>query len=369
MADINLKTILKVRRGTTENWNSTSYILKEGELGFDSDLKVLKIGDGTSNWETLEPVNKAELSKLFDAAGEAQKVDAKVTALTTRVDTNEGNISTLQGSVRTLDTDVSGLKTNVSNLQETVKGLTGAMHFVGTSTSDPTTDGPTIEEHVDGYKEGDVCLYGNKEYIYDGENWKEFGDNGDLVTNSELALYLKKEDAETTYAKSADLTSEAKTARAAEQKAQQAADAAKTIADAAMPKAGGTFTGTVTLAGDPTTDNEAATKKYVDDIKTDLQGQISGLPAATITDVKASSENDGGVTVSKDSTVYTVAHKKYDTTGPSSEDEVQTSYITGMTVVNGHITKVTSTSLEAGLNKLTNTFVLDGGNADGNWGE
>ena len=38
-----------------------------------------------------------------------------------------------------------------------------------------------------------------------------------------------------------------------------------TKADNAMPKSGGTFTGAVTLAGAPTTDLNAATKKYVDD--------------------------------------------------------------------------------------------------------
>lgn len=32
-----------------------------------------------------------------------------------------------------------------------------------------------------------------------------------------------------------------------------------------MPKSGGTFTGAVTLAAAPTTDLQAATKKYVDD--------------------------------------------------------------------------------------------------------
>ena len=41
-----------------------------------------------------------------------------------------------------------------------------------------------------------------------------------------------------------------------------------TKADDAMPKSGGTFTGAVTLAGAPTTDLNAATKKYVDDAVT-----------------------------------------------------------------------------------------------------
>lgn len=37
------------------------------------------------------------------------------------------------------------------------------------------------------------------------------------------------------------------------------------VANGALPKTGGTMTGTLTLAGDPTLDLQAATKKYVDD--------------------------------------------------------------------------------------------------------
>ena len=44
-----------------------------------------------------------------------------------------------------------------------------------------------------------------------------------------------------------------------------ATSAQGTLAENAMPKSGGTFTGAVTLAGAPTTDLNAATKKYVDD--------------------------------------------------------------------------------------------------------
>ncbi len=44
-----------------------------------------------------------------------------------------------------------------------------------------------------------------------------------------------------------------------------------TLAENAMPKSGGAFTGAVTLSGAPTTDLGAATKKYVDDA-------VNGLP-------------------------------------------------------------------------------------------
>ena len=49
-----------------------------------------------------------------------------------------------------------------------------------------------------------------------------------------------------------------------DQTARDAAKAAKDVADAALPLAGGTMTGAITLSGEPTADLHAATKKYVD---------------------------------------------------------------------------------------------------------
>ena len=51
---------------------------------------------------------------------------------------------------------------------------------------------------------------------------------------------------------------------ATDQTARDAAKAAKDVADAALPLAGGTLTGALTLSGEPTNDLHAATKKYVD---------------------------------------------------------------------------------------------------------
>ena len=52
---------------------------------------------------------------------------------------------------------------------------------------------------------------------------------------------------------------------ATDQTARDAAKAAKDVADAALPVAGGTMTGDLTLSGAPTNDLHAASKKYVDD--------------------------------------------------------------------------------------------------------
>ena len=45
----------------------------------------------------------------------------------------------------------------------------------------------------------------------------------------------------------------------------EVADSAKAIAEVALPKTGGTMTGSLVLSGKPTADNGAANKKYVDD--------------------------------------------------------------------------------------------------------
>ena len=68
------------------------------------------------------------------------------------------------------------------------------------------------------------------------------------------------------------------------EKAQGDATAAKNTANAAMPKAGGTFTGAVTLSGAPTENLHASTKKYVDDtvasVKTTADGAKSAAASA-----------------------------------------------------------------------------------------
>lgn len=78
-----------------------------------------------------------------------------------------------------------------------VAGLAGAMHFVGTSTTDPKGEtGATVAGHTK-WAAGDVVLYGSKEYVLSGTtntaaNWKELGDETSYaikgsIVNSDIA--------------------------------------------------------------------------------------------------------------------------------------------------------------------------------------
>lgn len=53
------KTTLKVRRGLAEAWEKNNPILQDGEPGFASDIKVLKIGDGRTPWMELKEISGA----------------------------------------------------------------------------------------------------------------------------------------------------------------------------------------------------------------------------------------------------------------------------------------------------------------------
>lgn len=44
---------IQLRRDSAANWTSENPILAEGELGFETDTKLYKIGDGVSSWATL----------------------------------------------------------------------------------------------------------------------------------------------------------------------------------------------------------------------------------------------------------------------------------------------------------------------------
>ena len=49
-------TQIQVRRGTASQWTSTNPVLAAGELGFETDTNKLKIGNGSSAWNSLSYV-------------------------------------------------------------------------------------------------------------------------------------------------------------------------------------------------------------------------------------------------------------------------------------------------------------------------
>ena len=84
----------------------------------------------------------------------------------------EDEIARATGVENGLNSRLTTAESEIDTLQETIKGLSGAMHFEGVVESDPTAE----DFDKAGYEEGDVVIFGNKEYVFDGGNFKEFGD-------------------------------------------------------------------------------------------------------------------------------------------------------------------------------------------------
>jgi hypothetical protein len=47
------QTVIKLRRSTTSQWETTNPVLASGEPGFDTTLNKMKVGNGSSTWTAL----------------------------------------------------------------------------------------------------------------------------------------------------------------------------------------------------------------------------------------------------------------------------------------------------------------------------
>jgi hypothetical protein len=61
-----MATLIQIRRGTDAEWTSANPILSAGELALSTDLGTIKVGNGSSNWSSLEyitPLTSDDLSE------------------------------------------------------------------------------------------------------------------------------------------------------------------------------------------------------------------------------------------------------------------------------------------------------------------
>ena len=65
-----IRTTLILRNDTSVNWAASSLVLKKGEVGFDTDLHIFKVGDGTKTWSQIEThfVDFAAVEKAINDA-------------------------------------------------------------------------------------------------------------------------------------------------------------------------------------------------------------------------------------------------------------------------------------------------------------
>lgn len=180
----------------------------DGLLSKENFAKLLGIAEG-AQVNVIESVKVN--GKALEIADKVVNIDLSAYAKTTDVNTELGKkVDAVEGkglSTNDYDaaavaevakikdkadastvTDLAGKVTknteDIVKINTDLEGITGAMHFIGTSTTDPVGEsGATVEGH-ETFKAGDVCLFGDKEYVYNDvtSKWVELGDEGSHAT-------------------------------------------------------------------------------------------------------------------------------------------------------------------------------------------
>jgi len=60
---------IQVRKGTAAEWTSANPVLLAGEIGFETDTRYWKVGDGTTAWTALLRMNPEPPSNFLLMGG------------------------------------------------------------------------------------------------------------------------------------------------------------------------------------------------------------------------------------------------------------------------------------------------------------
>ena len=108
---------IQVRRGTSTDWSTVNPTLAAGEIGFESNTKKVKIGDGTTAWNSLDYISSdvpvideiaqdAVNSALTMGSGLSKTYNDSANTITLN-NTGVLSFNTRTGSITLLDSDIN----------------------------------------------------------------------------------------------------------------------------------------------------------------------------------------------------------------------------------------------------------------------
>lgn len=226
----------------------TAYKAKDNELA----ASIKAISD-----DYLKSTDKTELQGNIDKKVDQTAYNAKVTELVAADTTLQNNIDAEKAAREAADT---AQVTRIATLESQITGLSGAMHFEGVKGEVPAD--------VSGYEAGDVIIVGEKEYVFDGTAFVEFGD---VSAEGERIAALETTVGDENSGLVKDIADEITRAKAAE-KANADAIVAQATSDAATYETKADASAKLTEA-----------KEYADGLNTAMDARVDALEADTHT--------------------------------------------------------------------------------------
>jgi hypothetical protein len=108
--------VIKIRRGTTTQWNASTRVLQVGELGIDTTLNRIKAGNGTGVWSTLPylSLSSAEIEELSQDAVATALAAGTHSNITVTYSDNDNSISLATGPDVITQTSLTNTLTNAT---------------------------------------------------------------------------------------------------------------------------------------------------------------------------------------------------------------------------------------------------------------
>ena len=156
---------LKFSGNTSKSYNGSAEVtVSASDVGADAT--------GTAE-RLIEALDVAQVGGSGKYISTISQTDGKIAATAADMPTSLKNPNALTFGSKTYDG--SSAQTITAN----DLGLSGAMHFLGTSTTEVTDHGtqkPTINSKAVDPADGDVVLYNHLEFVWDGSKWEKLGD-------------------------------------------------------------------------------------------------------------------------------------------------------------------------------------------------
>lgn len=172
---ITANTNTLTQHGTTLTDHGSRLTTVEGKAASNATA-ISKLEGDVSDLKTATTNLSNDKLNISDYNADKAIITGNIEAAQTRAD---NAYTYADNNKKTIDTH----ETKISDIQNTLNKVTNIMDFIGVSTTNPmgtSGDGKGVitidNEVVTTLHVGDVVIYGNKEFVYDGSKWSEFGD-------------------------------------------------------------------------------------------------------------------------------------------------------------------------------------------------